>query len=144
MKAIHFLLTLFVFGPAAAAFAAEGQAAAPAAKPAETLDGAIVHAMQLLETLKYKEFLETYMPPDVLKKTVEKFGMEKFTKDFSEKNGPRMLGVLNAVKGTKPTMEDDGKTAKFVLPGDAIQQKQSITFSQIHQRWYIQRWILID
>jgi hypothetical protein len=148
MKIICLLMALFFFGLAGAAGVAAAEAQSPeanaAAKPAGTLDEAITNGIQLLEKLKFREFLETYMTPEMVRRTEARFGMEKFTKEFAEDTALRMLAVLNGIKGTKPELLEDGTKAKFDFtkprPPGTGKAPQWILFTKIGERWYISTW----
>jgi hypothetical protein len=137
MKIIRVLLTLLFVLCASHGFAAQGELSSESAKPSENLDTAIPHGITLLEGSKHKEFLETFVPPEQFKKMTETKGVEEFVAAFGKEKAARLLAVLKAIKGAKPTMEDDGKKATFDIPGDAGGVKKTITFLRIENRWYI-------
>jgi hypothetical protein len=141
MKTFRLLLAFLALCGSVHLFAAEDETSSQSSNPMENLDTVIPHGIRLLEAGKYKEFIEAFMPPESQKKKAQRKSMEEIAKEFGEKKAPRMLTALKAIKGTKPTLEDDGKnkTARFAFPEGAIegQGPKSIVFVLIEKSWYI-------
>lgn len=110
--------------------------AAPAADPRAKLDTAIDEGIRLLEDEEYIKFVKMFVPPDELKKITEKRSIEEFAEGFGEKNAPRLKKVLKSIKGSEPTIDDDGKMATYELK-EAVGSKKTISFVKIDKLWYL-------
>jgi hypothetical protein len=102
----------------------------------EALETAIPEGIRLLEAKEYKVFVEIFVPPADLKKIIEGSSLEEFAKKFGERKAPRLLEILKEIKGTKPSLDDNGTEATFSLKEEK-DGKKSITFVKIDKYWYI-------
>jgi hypothetical protein len=102
----------------------------------EALETAIPEGIRLLEAKEYKVFVEIFVPPADLKKIIEGSSLEEFAKKFGERKAPRLLEILKEIKGTKPSLDDNGTEATFSLKEEK-DGKKSITFIKVDKYWYI-------
>ncbi len=102
----------------------------------EKVDTAITGGIKLLEAKDYAGFLQAFVEPDMMKKFSEGGSIDEFAKMFGEKKGPQLLGVMKKIKDLKPTMEEDGKIAKFDVEFEGS-SKKGIKFKKIDKYWYI-------
>ena len=107
------------------------------ADPRESLETAIPEAIRLLEAKDYRSLLKAFVAPEDLKKFSERGGFEDFVTKFSSRKAPSLLATLNSIKGIKPTLKDEDRTAVFEFK-EPIQGKTSITFVKIDKYWYLQ------
>ncbi len=107
------------------------------AESRETLETLIPEGIRILEAKEYKTFVEIFVPPDELKKITEGTSLEEFAKTFGERKAPRLLEILKEIKGTKPSLDDNGTKATFVLKEEK-DGKKAITFVKVDKYWYIQ------
>jgi hypothetical protein len=119
--------------------AASALLAAPArpepGKPQESLETAIPHGIKLLEGKKYAEFLKAYAPPEFVKRLGDD-GVKRFAEEFGMEKAKALLNALKEIKGTKPTLSDDGKKATFKLK-TMIAGRDSMTWYKNDKNWYI-------
>ena len=102
----------------------------------QALETAIPEGLRLLEAKEYKAFVEVFVAPADLKKITERTSLEEFAKDFGDRKAPLLLEVLKEIKGTKPSLDDNGTKATFALKEER-DGKKSITFVKIDKYWYI-------
>jgi len=102
----------------------------------EILETSIPEGIRLLEAKEHKAFVEIFVPPADLKKITEGTSLEEFAKKFGERKAPRLLEILKEIKGTKPSLDDNGTKATFALKEEK-NGKKSITFVKIDKYWYI-------
>jgi hypothetical protein len=105
--------------------------------PREKVDTAVPEGIRLLDAKEYSSFLQKFVPPDDLKKLTMKAPLDEFAKEFGQTHAPRLLKVLQAIRGTNPTLVADGMLATFPLK-EPIEGKKSITFIKVGKFWYIQ------
>lgn len=55
---------------------------------------------------------------------------------FGEKKAPQLKNILKSIKGTEPTIDDEGKTATYELK-EAVGSKKTISFRKIDKLWYL-------
>jgi hypothetical protein len=113
-------------------------AGADAASPQESLDTAIPDAIKLLEGKQYIEFVKRYGPPREAKfvSSLNLDGQAEFIAQFGKGKGPKLLTALRDIKGTKPTLSDDGKKATFKLK-TKVGDKESMTWNKDGKNWRI-------
>lgn len=102
----------------------------------ESLETIVPEGIRLLEAKEHKVFVEVFVPPTDLKKITEGTSMEEFVKMFGDRKAARLLDVLKDIKGTKPSLEDNGTKATFTL-NQEIGGKKSIAFVKVEKYWYI-------
>jgi len=112
-------------------------AAGSKADPREKVDTAVPEGIRLLEAKEYSTFLQKFVPPDDLKKLTTKVPLDDFAKEFGQTHAPRLLKVLQAIRGTNPTMAVDGMLATYSFK-EAVEGKKSISFTKIGKLWYLQ------
>lgn len=139
MKAILFLLVSLLSLGAPLVSAADD--ATSNESPGKDLDGAFTHIIRLLETGEIKAFIETYAHPDDLRKIQEKESIDKLVEGFKKEKAEKLLVLFKALKGAKPELTDDGKTATYQIPkeaegGEDIPRKP-LVFARVGDRWYI-------
>lgn len=143
MKLLRILAPVLAITLSYPIFAADAPKPAEPAKPAdaakamESLDTAIPYGIKLLETGEFKQFIESFASPDDIKKMNEGPGVAEVAKRFGTGQSAVLIKVLNGIKGTKPTMSEDGKTATYPLPAGVVEFKKDITFVRIGAQWYI-------
>lgn len=111
-----------------------------AALPDETrqdLGKLVPECIRLLEAKDYVTLLETAVPPDEFKKLTERSPITEFAAKFGERKAASLLAVLKAIKDVKPTISEDGNTAKFAFEGVEGVSKKEIVFAKIEGRWFI-------
>lgn len=106
------------------------------ADPREKLDGAIAESIRLLEAKDYVTFLNKFAPPDKLKANLGNGSIEDLAKVFGARKAVRALKVLKEIKEKKPTMSDDGMTAKYALE-EAVDDNKEVVFEKVGKFWYI-------
>ena len=108
------------------------------ADPREKLETAVPEAIRLLEKKEYKTFLKQFVSPKALERMLkdEELTLEELAAKFAVKKTDPLLDVLKAIEKVKPTLQDDGKTAKFYLPKPGI-VNMSIKFYKVGKYWYI-------
>lgn len=102
----------------------------------EKLETLITEGIQLLEAKNYKGFIELYLLPAELKKHTKGISLEEFAKRFGEQEAPHLIECLKEIKGTKPSLEDNGTKATFAWKpqkGGVVW----ITFVKVDKYWYI-------
>lgn len=104
--------------------------------PRENLDTAIPEAIRLLEKKDYEGLLKAFVAPLELERITAKKPLPEFVKQFGEEKADNLLTVLNAVKGTTPTLSEDKATATFEFK-ERIMGKGDIKFQKIDKYWYI-------
>ena len=102
----------------------------------EALETAIPEGIRLLEAKEYEAFVEIFVPPADLKKITEGTSLEKFAKRFGERKAPRLLEIFKEIKGTKPSLDDNGTKATFALKEEK-DGKKAITFVKVDKYWYL-------
>lgn len=107
-----------------------------AADPREKLETAIPEAIKLLEKEEFETFLEKFVPPDDLKKITAKTPLSEMAKGFGERKALRLLKILKAANGNKPTIDADGKTAVYELK-EPVEGKMDISFIKVGKLWYL-------
>jgi hypothetical protein len=138
MKAICFFLFLLLSWCAPTAWAADDVASNEG--PGKDLDAALGHIIRLLEGGEIKTFIETYAHPDDLKKIQERESIDKLVEGFKKEKAEKLLVLFKALKGTKPELKDEGKTATYQVP-EAVKgedaPKRPLVFVLVGDRWYI-------
>lgn len=104
--------------------------------PRESLDTAIPEAIRLLEKKDYEGLLKAFVAPADFERITAKKPLPDFAKEFGEEKADRLLTVLNAVKGTTPTLSEDKALATFEFK-EQIKGKSDIKFQKIDKYWYI-------
>jgi hypothetical protein len=107
-----------------------------AAKPQESLDTAIPDAIKLLEGRRYIDLVKTYGPPKAAKfvSSLNLDGQAEFIAQFGKGKAPELLKALREIKGTKPTLSDDGMKATFKFK-TKIGGKESLTWNKDGKNW---------
>ena len=104
--------------------------------PRENLDAAIPEAIRLLEKKDYEGLLKAFVAPKDFEMITADKPLADFAKWFGEEKAPKLLAVLNAVKGTTPTLSEDKLLATFELK-EPVEGKRDIQFKKIDKYWYI-------
>ena len=104
--------------------------------PRENLDTAIPEAIRLLEKKDYEGLLKAFVAPVDFERITAKKPLPEFAKAFGEEKADKLLAVLNAVKGTAPTLSEDKALATFEFK-EKINGKSDIKFQKIDKYWYI-------
>ena len=102
----------------------------------EALETAIPEGIRLLEAKENEAFVEIFVPPADLKKITEGTSLEEFAKRFGERKAPRLLEIFKEIKGTKPSLDDNGTKATFALKEEK-DGKKAITFVKVDKYWYL-------
>lgn len=109
---------------------------APALSPQENLDTMIAHGIRLLERRQYREFVESYFDPDLLRR-LEPRDVGNVVKGFAEK-ADNMLAALKLIRGSKPAFEDLGRKAIFAIPANPQGLTQPLVFKRLASRWHLE------
>jgi len=98
---------------------------------------AVAEGISLLETEKYNEFLTRFIPPDELKRYLEKASLDELVAIFQKKKAGRLLQILNATKDVEPVLDAKGLTATFQLKNE-IHNTKEFTLTKVENKWCIQ------
>lgn len=108
--------------------------------PQASLETAVPHAIKLLEEKKYKDMIDSFVPPDELKKMKEVGAYETVIKRFGEgERVKQMLQALKEVKELEPEFNEDKSRATFKSDkADSPLNSRPMRFIKVEKRWYIQ------
>jgi hypothetical protein len=110
--------------------------AAPQEDPRKQVDTAIAEAIRLLEAQQYVEFVKAFAPPEAVARMTQQTTIEELAKGMAGERTDALLQALRQIKGTTPTMEAEGRVARFTLK-EPVKNKATIAFEKIGDYWYI-------
>ncbi len=102
------------------------------------LDKLLPETIRLLEAKDFATLLETLVPPSDFKKITAETPIAEFAKEFGKEKATQLLEVIKSLKDKKPKLSEDGNTATFDLPENPVFPKNTIVFTKIEGRWFIQ------
>ena len=109
--------------------------AAPADAPEASLKAALADMSRLLTSKNYKELITTYAEPKDLERIQkDEGGLDKLAEAFGKDKAERLLKLVDQVKGTAPTFNDDRTEATF----KAAEESRPLKLKRIDKRWYLQ------
>lgn len=106
------------------------------ANPQQNLEIAIPRVIRLLKAQQYAEFLQSYVPPDEVKKITASGKFDAMAEKFEAKKAPRLLEALEAVPTAKLTFDKEKQIATFTLK-EPIAGKPDVRFVKIGALWYV-------
>lgn len=109
------------------------------AHPQESIDTAIPHAIKLLEEQKYKEMIDSYVPPEELKKMKAAGFYEVVVSKFGEgEKVNQMIQALKEANEMKPEFNADKTVATYTSDKeDSPLKNKPMKFVKVDKRWYI-------